>query len=43
MNGADMGLLFIEWGFNPGSPADFNSDDLVDGGDLGQLILAWTG
>jgi len=43
VNGADMGLLFIEWGFNPGSPADFNSDDLVDGGDLGQLILAWTG
>ena len=43
VNGADMGLLFIEWGFNPGSPADFNGDDLVDGGDLGLLILAWTG
>ncbi len=43
VNGKDMGLLFVEWGFNPGSPADFNGDDLVDGGDLGQLILAWTG
>ena len=43
VNGADMGLLFLAWGFNPGNPADINQDDWVDGGDLGLLILYWTG
>ena len=42
VDGGDMGLLFLAWGFNPGNPADFNQDDWVDGGDLGIVILNWS-
>lgn len=43
VNGADLGLLFIAWGQNPGNPADLNGDGIVNGADLGLLFLAWTG
>ena len=39
VDGADLGLLFTQWG-GPGS-ADFNLDGSVDGEDLGLLFVAW--
>ena len=39
VNGADLGLLFVEWG-GPGD-ADFNGDGNVDGIDVGTMLVAW--
>jgi len=44
VNGADLGLMLIEWGAcQPGCVADLTGDDLVDGADLGLMLIAWTG
>ena len=43
VNGEDLGLLFVAWGSNPGSPADLNGDGVVDGEDLGLFFVNWTG
>ncbi|MCH2160791.1 MAG: hypothetical protein MK085_02840 [Phycisphaerales bacterium] len=43
VDGQDLGLLFADWGPNPGSPADLNEDGIVDGEDLGLFFVNWTG
>ena len=42
INGEDFGRFLIEWG-EVESTADFNSDGIVDGIDLGILLGHWTG
>ena len=39
VNGADLGLLFVEWD-GPGN-ADFNGDGEVNGIDVGIMLVAW--
>ena len=39
VNGADLGLLFVEWN-GPGN-ADFNGDGEVNGIDVGIMLVAW--
>ena len=41
VDGADLGLLLLQWG-SAGS-ADLDGNGIVDGGDLARLLLAWTG
>jgi hypothetical protein len=41
VDGADLGLLLLQWG-GAGS-GDLDGNGIVDGGDLGLLLLAWTG
>jgi polyhydroxybutyrate depolymerase len=41
INGADLGLLLINWG--QAGAGDIDGNGLVDGGDLGQLLASWTG
>jgi hypothetical protein len=46
VNGADLGLLLLEWGplvDCSGCTPDLNGDCVVDGADLGLLLLDWTG
>jgi hypothetical protein len=42
VTGADLGLLFLEWGIDSGSPADLDRDGTVGGGDLGLLFTSWS-
>ncbi len=39
VDGADIGLLLLQWG-GPGT-ADFDENGVVSGADLGQLLLHW--
>ena len=39
VNGADLGVLFTQWG--QGGTADFDGDGIVGGSDLGALFAAW--
>ena len=39
VDGADLGILLTQWGFDGG--ADFNDDGIVDGADLGLLLTGW--
>jgi hypothetical protein len=40
VNGADQGQLLSHWGAcESNCPEDLNEDDVVDGADLGQLLL----
>ena len=44
VNGADLGLLLIEWGDCPlegPCNADLNGDGMVNGVDLGLLLQNW--
>ncbi len=42
VNGADMGLFFVQWGACTGDcSADFNGDGQVNGVDLGSFLKAW--
>ncbi|MEE2895852.1 MAG: LamG-like jellyroll fold domain-containing protein [Planctomycetota bacterium] len=42
VNGADVGLFFVQWGACPAAcPADFNGDGVVNGVDLGTLLKSW--
>ena len=41
VGGADLGLLFLEWGACSGCSGDIDADGRVGGGDLGLLFLAW--
>jgi len=46
INGADLGVLLLEWSpadnsVPPGTPADLNGDLKVDGQDLGIILLGW--
>lgn len=43
VNGADLGLLLVDWGPCSGCPGDLNDDGFVNGADLGLLLVAWTG
>ena len=46
VNGADLGLLLLEWGrleYCSGCTPDLNGDCIVNGADLGLLLLDWTG
>ena len=42
VDGADLGLMLIEWGacLSP-CPADLNGDGQVDGADMGLLLASW--
>jgi len=42
VDGADMGLLYGDWGLE-GGRSDLNSDGIVDGRDLGVLLVQWDG
>ena len=41
VNGADLGLLLIEWGSTSACNADINRSGCVDGVDLGYLLSTW--
>ena len=42
VNGADMGLFFVQWGECPDNcAADFNGDGAVNGVDLGSFLKSW--
>ena len=42
VSGADLGLLFIDWGPCSGNcPGDLDGDGVVGGADLGLLFIAW--
>ena len=42
VGGADLGLLFVDWGPCPGGcSADLDGDGTVGGSDLGLLFVAW--
>lgn len=40
VNGADLGLMLIEWGTDAPA-ADLDANGIVNGGDLGLLLIAW--
>jgi hypothetical protein len=42
VDGADLGLMLLNWGPCPGCPADLNGDGTVDSADLGLLLLSFT-
>jgi hypothetical protein len=39
VNGADLGILLLAWGFS--GAADLDGNGIVNGGDLGLALLAW--
>jgi len=46
VDGADLGVMLINWGPCPGTGAgscqgDINSDGIIDGSDLGGLLVHW--
>ena len=42
VDGADLGLMLVEWGLTgDGLLADLNDDGAVNGADLGLLLVAW--
>ncbi len=41
VDGADLGILLLNWGACEGCAADLNGDGVVDGADLGILLLNW--
>ncbi|MCE9620575.1 MAG: hypothetical protein K8R92_11810 [Planctomycetes bacterium] len=42
VDGADAGLLLLEYGSDPANEAaDLNQDGMVDGGDMGLMLLEW--
>lgn len=42
VSGADLGILFIDWGPCSGNcPGDLDGDGVVGGADLGLLFIAW--
>ena len=41
VDGADFGLLLLEWGDCDGCTADLDGDGIVGGKDLGLLLVSW--
>ncbi len=42
VDGADLGLLLLDYGPCSGCPTDLNGDGVVDSADLGLLLLSFT-